>query len=257
MAVRQKPELLNNGGYLVRLLIDNPSGSKYAKVEETIPSGYLFEEVNSNEGIVSHAASTAKFIWMKLPAQSEFEVAYRLLPIQNESQGQMYIEGLLTYTDGNENKVEDIVEMNVFLDKMTSAQKRDLLATGTIPVATQSASAVNSETRPSSPPSNSSTSDRFIVNTRVLEGGTGVYYRVQLTANLNAFDATTFYRDAGLDSEVRVEQHDGFYKYTTGPFQSYEQALLYKERVENLQEINGAFVVGYQNGRRVTTGALR
>jgi len=257
-AVRQKPELLSNGGYMVRLLIDNPSGSKYAKVEETIPSGYQFEEVNSNEGIVSNPASTVKFIWMKLPTQPQFEVAYRLVPIQNETQGQMYIEGLLTYTDGTENRVEDIVEMNISLENMTSAQKRDLLTNGTVPVATQIPSAVTSENRPSSAPSNvSNASDRFILNTRVLEDATGVYYRVQLTANLTAFDATAFFRDAGLDREVRVEQHDGYYKYTTGPFQSYEQALLYKERIANLQEVEGAFVVGYQNGRRVATSSLR
>ncbi len=37
MAIRQKPVLLGTGGYLVRLLVQNPSGSKYAKIEETIP----------------------------------------------------------------------------------------------------------------------------------------------------------------------------------------------------------------------------
>lgn len=258
MAIRQKPVLLNSGGYLVHLLINNPAGSKYAKVEETIPSGYQFEEVNSSDGIFSFAASTVKFIWMKLPETSEFEVVYRLVPKQNEPQGQMLIEGLLTYTDGNENRVEDILEMNVALESMTLAQKRNLLGTGTIPVGTQVPTAAINEPGPSSNTSNvSHTSDRSILNTRVLEGGTGAYYRVQLTANLNAFDATVFYREAGLDREVLVEQHDGYYKYTTGPFQSYDQALLYKERIESLPDINGAFVVGYQNGRRVATGSLR
>lgn len=258
MAIRQKPVLLNSGGYLVHLLINNPAGSKYAKVEETIPSGYQFEEVNSSEGIFSYAASTVKFIWMKLPESSEFEVVYRLVPKQDEPQGQMLIEGLLTYTDGNVNRVEDILEMNVALESMTAAQKRNLLATGTIPVATQVPSAVVNRPKPSATSSNvSHTSSRSILNTRVLEAGNGVYYRVQLTANLNAFDATLFYLEAGLDREVLVEQHDGYYKYTTGPFQSYDQALLYKERIESLPDINGAFVVGYQNGRRVTTGSLR
>jgi hypothetical protein len=42
MAVRQKPALLNTGGYRIHLLIGNPPGSKYAKVEESIPSGYSF-----------------------------------------------------------------------------------------------------------------------------------------------------------------------------------------------------------------------
>ncbi len=258
MAIRQKPLLLNTGGYMVHILIDNPSGSKYAKVEETIPSGYLFEEVNSNEGIVSHAASTVKFIWMKLPEQSEFEVVYRLIPKQNEPQGNMLIEGLLTYTAGSENRVAEIVQMDVSLDNLTTAQKRNLLNTGTIPAGTKTAPAVKRETRPPSTSTNiGSASDRVIVHTRVLDRGTGVYFRVQLTANLNPFDATTYYREVGVDREVLVEQHKGLYKYTIGPFQSYDQALSYKETVDRLPEIEGAFIVGYQNGNRVAIHSLR
>ena len=266
MAIRQKPALLNSGGYLIHLLIDNPPGSKYAKVEESIPSGYMFEEVNSNEGIVSHAASTVKFIWMKMPEQSEFEVVYRLVPKQNESQGNMYIEGLLTYTDGDENKVAKLVEVDVSLDNLSAIQKRDLLATGEVPQAARTTQAVQTETRPpvqteTRPPASSTNtagaSGGVIANTKVLDRGTGAYYRVQLTANMDPIDATTFYREAGVDREVFVEQHAGYYKYTVGPFQTYNQALSYKEQVDRLQEVQGAFVVGYNNGNRVSAGSLR
>lgn len=258
MAIRQKPALQSTGGYLIHLLIDNPQGSKYAKVEETIPSGYMFEEVNSSEGLVSHAASTVKFIWMKMPDQSEFEVIYRLVPEQDKSQGNMYIDGLMTYTAENENKVAEIVEVDVSIADLSAIQKRDLLATGKIPQTTRTTATVQTETRPPVNTANmGSASGRIIANTKVLDRGSGVYYRVQLTANLNPFDATTFYRDAGVDREVFVEQHDGYYKYTVGPFQTYSQALSYKERVDNLQEIQGAFVVGYNNGNRVSARALR
>ena len=259
LAIRQKPALLNTGGYLIHLLIDNPPESKYAKVEETIPSGYMFELVKSNEGIVSHAASMVKFIWMTLPEQSEFEVIYRLVPKQDEPQGSMVIDGLLTYTEGNENRVADVVEMDVSLDDLSATQKRDLLATGKIPQSSRATTTpVKTETRP--PANNTdmgSVSGRVIANTKVLDRGTGVYYRVQITANLNPFDATTFYRDAGVDREVFVEQHLGYYKYTVGPFQTYKQALSYKEEVDRLQEVQGAFVVGYNNGNRVSAGTLR
>ena len=266
MAIRQSPELLNTGGYLVHILINNPSGSKYAKVEETIPSGYLFEEVNSNEGIVSPAASSVKFIWMTLPDESEFEVIYRLVPKQGEPQGNMLIDGLLTYTAGNENKVVEIKEVDVKLGDLSPSQKGELLATGRIPQGTTDTQAVKTVATPpvqtvSRAPVSSadmgSASDRSIANTRILERGSGVYYRVQLTANLTAFDAKTFYRALGVEKEVLVEQHDGYYKYTVGPFQTYDQALSYKDQVESIPDIHGAFVVGYRNGNRVSAGSLR
>jgi hypothetical protein len=258
LAVRQKPVLESTGAYLVHLLINKPTGSKYAKIEETLPSGYKVEEVDSGGGIFTEAASSVKFIWMTLPPTSEFEVVYRLVPIQNETQGNMQIKGQLTYTAGNENKIADVVEMDIPLGSLTLAQKRDLLEHGTIPIVTDNQVVSRRETRPNttSPNTGSSTS-RFIVNTRVLEPGAGTYYRVQLSANLNAIDATTFYREAGVNEEVQVEQNDGFYKYTVGPFQSYEEALSYRNRVEMLPEVEGSFVVEYSNGNRIRNGPLR
>jgi len=267
MAIRQKPEMQANGAYLVRLLINNPLGSKYAKVEETIPSGYLVEEVNSNDGIVSHAASTVKFIWMTLPGQAEFEVVYRLVPKQNEPQGNMLIEGLFTYTAGNENRVTEVIQMDISLENLSQAQKRALLDRGTAPPVSERSTppesnrtvpAVERESRtPATTPAVSSGANRVIVNTKVLVPGPGSYYRVQLSANLNAFDANALYRQLGVDREVFVEQHQGFYKYTVGPFQTYEQALSYKERVDTLPEVVGAFVVGYRDGKRVSNGTIR
>ncbi len=264
MAVRQKPALMNTGGYMVHLLVNNPSGSKYAKIEETIPAGYMFEEVNSNDGIVSHTASTVKFIWMKLPGTSEFEVVYRLVPKQNEPQGDMIIDGMMTYTAGNDNKIVVIKEMDVFIGEMTHVQKRNLLATGAVPARTARQTAtVQKEPEPvrtSQSPATTSVpggaSGKVIMNTRMLESGTGAYYRVQLSANRKAFDAVAFYREAGVDREVLVEQHEGYYKYTAGSFSTYNQAVSYKNQVERLSEIYGAFVVAYRDGRRVPTSSV-
>ena len=264
MAVRQKPELLNSGGYLVRILVNNPTGSKYAKIEETIPFGYMVEEVNSNEGIVSHAASTVKFIWMKLPPTTEFEVVYRLVPKQNEPQGDMIIDGMLTYTTGNENKIVEIKEMDMYLQEMTQVQKRNLLATGTVPART--ARSTTSQTNQPEPvntrqPTASTSvpgtaSGRVINNTRVLDYGSGAYYRVQLSANRIPIDAVAYYREVGVDREVLVEQHEGYYKYTIGSFSTYEQAVSYKNQVDGLAEIDGSFVVAYRDGRRVPTSSV-
>lgn len=265
MAVRQKPELMNNGSYLVRVLVNNPTGSKYAKIEETVPFGYIVEEVNSNEGIFSQAASTVKFIWMKLPQTPEFEVVYRLVPKQNEPQGDMIIDGMLTYTAGNDNRIVEIKEMDMYLPEMSQAQKRNLLAIGTIPARTGRSNAnvtkppepVETQQQATGSSVSGSASGRVIMNTKVLDYGSGAYYRVQLSANRMAFDAVSFYREAGVGREVLVEQHEGYYKYTIGPFSTYEQAMSYKNQMDGLSGIDGAFVVAYRDGRRVPSGSVR
>ena len=270
MAIRQKPVLQGNGGYLIHLLINNPPGSKYAKIEETLPSGYIFEEVDSHNGIVSYAASTVKFIWMSLPEKPEFEVVYRLVPKQNEPQGDMVIEGLLTYTSGNENKLAEVKEIDVALDELSLAEKRNLLLSGNIPSGAQKSPKIvkrqpDRTTSPkvieTKPPPVHTRSDPAVVsgntiaNTRVLSIGSGLSYRVQVAALSDAFDARTHFRNVGVDQEVLVEQHEGLYKYTAGSFQSYNQAVAYRDRVERLSELSGTFVVAYRDGRRVPIGS--
>ncbi|MCK4750017.1 MAG: hypothetical protein KAT15_23340, partial [Bacteroidales bacterium] len=100
-------------------------------------------------------------------------------------------------------------------------------------------------------------SDRMIVNTKVLSQGTGVYYRVQLSAHRKPFDARTHFRNAGVDQEVLVEQHDGLHKYTAGSFQNYSQAAAYRMKVERLSQVQGSFVVAYRDGKRIPVNSAR
>ncbi|MEN8229712.1 MAG: hypothetical protein ABFS38_16240 [Bacteroidota bacterium] len=264
MAIRQKPVLLSSGEYLIRLIINTPFASKYLKIEESIPSGYVFEEVNSHNGIASLAPSTVKFIWMSIPKEPLFEVEYKLIPLANQSQGNMVLEGLLTHTSGNENQEDVVKELDVDFNDLDQDQKMNLLLTGLIPSsAGKSGGKVVQETtlpKPDPKPpvdKPAGPSDKTIVNTTVLTAGTGVYFRVQLTANQSAFDARSHYRKAGLDREVMVEQHEGWYKYTVGSFQTHEQAVTYRDRIEGLSFIEGSFVVAYRDGRRVLINSSR
>ncbi len=61
----------------------------------------------------------------------------------------------------------------------------------------------------------------------------------------------SLYRQAGVDQEVFVEQHENYYKYTAGSFSSYNQAVQYRDRLEARPEIEGAFVVAYRDGKRI------
>ena len=273
MVIRQKPVLLSSGSYLVRLLVKNPVGSKYAKIEETIPSGYLFEEVSSHKGIVSFAASTVKFIWMKLPEEPEFEVVYRLTPKRDEAQGNMLLEGLFTYTIGNENQLVEVKEVDAVIDNLSAAEKRDLLQRGTIPSGTAISSripekAVETKTVPEKvtvqpklpvkTPGQTVGSSGRIKDTQVLPTGSGTYFRIQLIAKRSAFNANSHFRQEGVNREVFVEQHQGLFKYTVGSFQTYDQANTYRRSLSSKPSLKEAFVVAYRDGKRIpVTSVLR
>lgn len=193
-----------------------------------------------------------------------FEIEYKLAPLDNQPQGDMVLEGLLTRTSGNENQLDEVKEMNVDFDDLDQEQKMNLLMTGLIPSnAGKSGGKVVQQTTVPKPdlkppvdrPARSS--DKTIVNTRVLTAGAGVYFRVQVAANQTAFNARSHFRNEGVDQEVLVEQHEGWYKYTAGSFQSYDQAVAYRNRIERLSSVSGSFVVAYRDGRRVPINSAR
>jgi hypothetical protein len=208
---------------------------------------------------------------MKLPDKPEFEVVYRLVPMQNQTQGDMVIEGLLTYTSGNENMLAEVREMDVALEDLSAADKRNLLATGVVPSGVRKSSEtaqqqvtpqpvekptppINTETSPAAQMSRTETpgqSENNIGDTQVLSASAGVYFRVQVAAHSKPFDGRSFYRKAGVDQEVFVEQHQGLYKYTAGSFTSYSQAETYRKQINRLPEVRGPFIVAYKDGKRV------
>lgn len=254
LAVRQRPVLQSSGAYIVKLLITTPVGSKYLKIEETIPAGYIFEEVNSYNGIATLAPSTVKFIWMTLPADPVFEIEYKLVPVENQPQEDMVIDGLFTHTSGDESKLDPIREIDVNFDELNQAERTYLLQTGEVPSgAGRTVQTVVQQTPVEPEPKVQVTAgaDRYIENTRVLPPEQGFYYRIQVIANQTAIDAKTLFRSEGLDREVMVEEHGGMYKYTAGTFRTYEEAATYKRQIENVGSVDGPFIVAYQDGKRV------
>jgi hypothetical protein len=256
-AIRQRPVLQSSGEYLVKMLIQTPRSSKYLKIEENIPSGYLFEEVNSYNGIATLAPSTVKFIWMTLPEDPVFEIEYRLVPLENQPQEDMHIDGLFTHTVGDENKLDPIKQIDVNFEELNQNQKSYLLQTGQVPsgagrtvqtVVQQTPVEPEPEPEPERPVT---ASDRYIENTRVLPPEQGFYYRVQVISMQTAIDAKTLFRSEGLDREVMVEEDGGMFKYTAGSFRTYEEADAYKRQIENVGSADGPFVVAYRDGRRV------
>jgi cell division septation protein DedD len=287
MVIRQEPELLASGGYMVRLLVSNPEGSRYAKIEEIIPQGYIFEKVDSHGGIESFSSGTVKFIWMRLPEEPVFEVSYRLVPKRDEPQGDMKLTGQFTYTIGDDSKVKDIKQLNVSLEKLNQPEKRNLLLTGKIPEGSAGSAGVTATQQSSTPtgqgtlsragsgtgetnrqggqqstqgsapggtvktPEQPAASREPVSGTKILPAGTGDYFRVQLIATSNAFDANRFFRGTGLDREIFVEQQGRLYKYTVGSFRTYSEAKQYKDRLDRIPQVDGPFVVAYRDGRRI------
>jgi len=81
----------------------------------------------------------------------------------------------------------------------------------------------------------------------------GVIFKVQIGASQKPLDASFFKDKFDVNDPVSVEQTGDWYRYTVGNFRSYKAA---KDFALKQSKIEGAFVVKYENGKRILpTGA--
>jgi hypothetical protein len=80
----------------------------------------------------------------------------------------------------------------------------------------------------------------------------GVCYGVQIAAGHKLVNIPYTFKNYRLEYQVNREEHDGWYKYITGPFGKYRDARDYRVQLSNTTAIKDAFVTAYSNGKRIT-----
>jgi hypothetical protein len=73
-----------------------------AKIEETIPAGYVATVIESKGASFNFENNKVEFFWMKLPEQKNIEISYKLVPMPNKP-AEPAITGKLVYmSDGRQ-----------------------------------------------------------------------------------------------------------------------------------------------------------
>ncbi len=279
MVLRQKPLTGQNGIVYVSLLLRNPEGSTFLKLEESIPGGYSFESIESGGAVVSHAASLARFVWMRPPVSPVLLVKYRLVPILEKDQEPLVLSGIYTYTEDGESVTATAREVDVDLASLNSRQQADFLKTGALPEglaemhstgsvaygkesaasvreAEKTVSSAGRGTEQTSLGSRRSSGPPMI-NIAPLDAVDGISFRVQVAAVKNPYFAGVLFAENELLRDVKVEKEGVWSKYTLGPLSTYDDAVRMKNRIINETSINSAFIVAYRNGVRIPVNTVR
>jgi len=276
--IRQAPVVESNGIAYISLLVRKPENANFLKIEESIPGGYSFEEIESAGATVSQAASMAKFVWMKPPSKNIFVIRYRLVPILEKDQDPIVIDGNMSFNKDGQTQVIKPAETELDLAGLTAAQKEELLETGS--VSGEIASREKAEEAAGKTPGDRETGNRekedvvkstpeyepagkihttdyrkstgtSVVKIESLGKQEGVYFRVQVAAVRNPYFARTYFADFDLLRDVRVEKSGGWSRYTVGSFGTYREAEAMKDRIGRETPVRSAFIVAYRDGNRV------
>ena len=248
----------------------------FAKLEERIPDGFTASEIESMEGLFSFKNQIAKVIWMTLPSNSEFIIAYKLVA-DDEVTGNQKVHGTFSYVEGNLTHRFSLTPSNIFIEKEGGEVAMIIIDDegGTFEEKPKEEPIVNDDEfsipKPddddgvrnfSSDPEPEKTPEpepepipepepmEEIANVPVPEAD--VVYKVQVAAGHKSVGNDYFSDKYMLKDKISIENHEGWIKYTIGSFKVYKEGRDRRNEVWNTNSIKDAFVTAYNERKRIT-----
>ncbi len=117
-------QVKKGGSFMVDIVINKGGASGFAKIMETLPVGFVAEEVDAFGGIFSFQDNKVKILWMTMPASKEIKVKYKITAAAAVN-GKHTIEGFFSYlkeSDGTNKKIAFSNSTISVVDEITEEQ---------------------------------------------------------------------------------------------------------------------------------------
>ncbi len=254
-----KPDIKLN----VQIKINKGSLSGFSKYELDLPQGFIAETGYDKNSYFTFEKQRVKIVWVKLPQEEEFVVAFKLKTIK--SIGTYSLEHKFSYVDAGVKKeiIGNQIELKVAADGVSKTlsylseiehkssvektvvptpEKNNLSNSFNAPVA----AAKTSTSYPPPPKQNTSIPVKPGLNNGVTTTTqNGIIYLIQI-GTFGADPGKSKYATLG---KVTIEKVVNSYKVLIGDFSTKEEAQ--KKREELISKGYNGFIVSYQNGQRV------
>lgn len=269
-----------NDVFVVSLTVNKDDLTSFGKVEDTLPPGFSAVVVKADGADFKFENGVAKFSWFVMPAKHVLNVQYRVT-VEPGMGGDKTISGHFSYVENETGKLLPIAPSTVHI-KQPVVTKEEPVVTKEEPVVTKEEPVVTKEEPVVTKEEPVVTKEEPVVTkeepvvtkeepvitkeepvvtkeepvvtkeTPIAAGGAaGVTYSVQIAAFARMIPVSYFAETFKLSALVNMEQHNGLNKYTTGSFTTYQAARDNRNQVRTTG-ISDAFVIAYNNGKRIT-----
>ena len=247
----------SSDGWIVNVLVSRGEVTKLARVEETIPVGYMAENIDGKNAIFSFKGGIAKYLWMTLPEDPYFIVSYKLKSESGSIDETPEIDGKFSFMLEDNVKNVSIIQKDIALSEMNSQELVALISpSGSSAKVTQKPLLVLDKPKEDPKPKPVAVvkpkpiQEKPVVQEQTKVAAPGVIFKVQLLASVRPIDTDKYFAGQNV-GRISSETHGKLYKYTTGNFKYYKDARAYIEDLFLNTSIEEAFVTAYNNGNRI------
>lgn len=262
---------------LVEVIVKKGSIRGFGKLQETIPAGFTALEKSSDEAIYTAQERYVKFVWLNLPAREEIKVVYKLRAT-SQPDGEYTVDGEFGYLLNDETQKAVVGSSRFYIGpKALELLNNDAAGISTMdgsdgklgltakdkpaekaPATEQSGTATTAAAgtkaaKPATGGTKSTGTSASNSGGRIPAPEKGVVFKVQITAAHREVGKAYFMARHRYSGDFQIERHQGWIKYVTGRYGSYQEARDQRTNyVSAGHDFPGPFVTAYNNGERIT-----
>lgn len=242
----------NDGEYIVNLKVKKGATRGFARYSDDLKSGVIAKAITTDGSSFSVADGKVKFVWVSVLIKDELELSYSLTSPTSIA---MILKGEYSYLEDNQSKkyllTPEPLEINLApavatntTEPVTTPTVAMVTPTETVALETPTVAVVT----PTETPTNTNP-----VNETVAKNDGSVNYMVQIGAFTNGnVTASVLKQKFGISETVKSEMQGGFSKFMVGSHREYKGARDQRERIRNNNGVKSAFVVAYNQSKRIT-----
>lgn len=266
LKISRNIKALGHNEFEVSIKIEKDGLEGFAKVQDILPEGFDAQPMITSKSVFSIVEDKVKFIWFNIPPEETIEVSY-LLVSQYPVSEVTTLNGSFNFLYNDEARQIELPEEKLidYVDDSKQVTQTEEEPTQVEPSETETAvivavpiveESVNEEKVESQKDDFEAEEEpaEVIVEEVIYksEPQTDIFYRVQLAAGRRNVSLTYLKKKHGFNDEIYLENHEGWYKYTTGNYPEYVYARDRRESINRLHKFKGPFVTAYNAGERIT-----
>ena len=235
--IRTISKQMANGEYQISLNIKKGITKGFARYSDDLQDGVIAKSIKTDGSSFSVSDGKLKFVWVNVPEKTDLEISYT---VNFPSLPYLALGGEYSYLENNQSK-------KVKLESDSLKNASTVIAKNEAPINLNTSGSKKDATK-KEPNSNKTTPD----GTLIKQDGRANYH-IQIGAFTNKeVTSNTLKNKFNIEETVNSEMHEGFSKFMIGNYIDYKKARDKRESVKNGNGVKSAFVVAYNDGKRIT-----
>ncbi|MCU0359975.1 MAG: SPOR domain-containing protein [Bacteroidia bacterium] len=215
----------------------------FARYSDNLEEGFTAKAVKTDGSSFSIADGKIKFVWVTVPEKEELNVSYIL--VRKSTMAELLLKGEYSYLEHNQSKKAVAPEQTI---RFSTSNTPTLVNSTDNKAPKKTTSTENTDLK-----EKQTTEVQSQLEKQSKQQQQTTRFAIQVGAFTNQkVSAQTLKRKFKLTQNLRSEYQEGYSKFMFGAYDEYKSARAQREKAVSDNGVKSAFVVAYNNGKRIT-----